>query len=218
MKSRLVPSLYLVAVAALAGVPHDAAAQLASRPAAEWGKTLDAPERLASLKVDEVVARLRLKPGDVVADLGAGTGPFEVALARAVSPKGKVYAVDIDNGFFPLIEQRAKQAGVSNVQTVLGAFTDPRLPARDVDVAFFHDVLHHIEDRAAYLKSVAGYLKPTARIVVIDYEPAQSPHRTQPELQVGPEQTAAWLAQIGYHPVERVEVFTDKWFVVYGRH
>jgi cyclopropane fatty-acyl-phospholipid synthase-like methyltransferase len=193
-------------------------AQLATRPAAEWVKTLEAPERLASLKVDEVVARLGLKPGDVVADLGAGTGPFEVALARAVTPKGKVYAVDVDRGFFDYISQKAQAAGVSNVQTVLGEFTDPKLPSRDVDVAFFHDVLHHIQDRAGYMKSLMPYLKPSARIVVIDYLPAKSPHAAQPELVVSPEQTAAWLAGLGFHPTTQVDLFTDKWYVVYSRH
>ena len=58
---------------------------------------------------------------------------------------------------------------MTNIVPVLGKFTDPALPARDVDVAFFHDVLHHVENRAAYLKSVAGYLKPGGRIVVIEF-------------------------------------------------
>jgi len=216
MRSLALRFVFVVAASAFSIAP--AAAQLAGRPAAEWVKTLEAPERLASLKVDEVVARLGLKPGDVVADLGAGTGPFEVALAKAVTPKGKVYAVDADRGFFDYIAQKAKAAGVSNVQTVLGEFTDPKLPSRDVDVAFFHDVLHHIQDRPGYMKSLAAYLKPTARIVVVDYLPAKSPHATQPELQVSPEQTAAWLAALGYHPTQQVDLFTDKWYVVYSRH
>jgi len=100
---------------------------------------------------------------------------------------------------------------------VLGEFTDPRLPAADVDVALFHDVLHHIENRPAYLKSLAKYLKPTARIAVVEYIPAQSPHRDQPELTVSKDQTSAWLAQAGFKPVEEIQLFTDKWFVVYRR-
>ena len=192
-------------------------AQLASRPAEEWTKTLESPERLASLRIDEVVAAMKLRPGDVVADLGAGSGPFVVPFARAVAAKGKVYAVDIDTGFFPLIANKTKQAGVANVQTVLGEFTDPKLPAADVDVAFFHDVLHHVENRPAYLKSLAKYLKPAARIVVIDYHAAQSPHAEQPALVVTKEQASAWLAQAGFKPVDDVKLFSDKWFVVYSR-
>ena len=194
-----------------------AAAQLASRPAEEWVKVLESAERLASLRIDDVVAALKLRPGDVVADLGAGTGPFIVPFARAVTPKGKVYAVDIDKGFFPLIATKTKEAGVANVQPVLGEFTDPKLPAADIDVAFFHDVLHHIENRAAYLGNLVKYLKPTARVVVIDYNPAQSPHADQPALQVSREQASAWLAQAGFKPVDDVTLFADKWFVVYAR-
>lgn len=207
-----------IAAAALAlALPEGAAAQLASRPAEEWVKTLEAAERLSALRINEVVAAMKLRPGEVVADLGAGSGPFVVPFARAVSAKGKVYAVDIDKGFFPLIQTKTKEAGVSNVQTVLGEFTDPKLPAADVDVAFIHDVLHHVENRPAYLKSLTKYLRPMGRIVVIDYHAAQSPHRDQPELQVTREQASAWLAQSGFKPIEDVALFADKWFVVYRR-
>jgi ubiquinone/menaquinone biosynthesis C-methylase UbiE len=194
-----------------------AAAQLASRPAEEWVKVLDSPERLKGLKIHEVAASLELSEGDVVADLGAGTGPFVVPFAAHVKDKGKVYAVDIDRGFFPHIERRAKEAGVTNVQTVLGEPTDPKLPAADVDMAFFHDVLHHVENRAAYLKNLVKYLKPDARIAVIEYNPAQSPHRDEPALQVSKTQTSAWLAEAGFKPLYEIPLFTDKWFVIYRR-
>jgi SAM-dependent methyltransferase len=205
-----------IAVTIVVAVDRRATAQLASRPADEWVKVLDAPERLAGLRVDEVVARLKLKPGDVVADLGAGTGPFVVPFAQAVAP-GKVYAVEIDRGFFPYIQGKAQAAAVANVQTVLGEFTDPKLPAPDVDVAFLHDVLHHVENRAAYVKHLSTYLEPTARIAVIDYHPAQSPHRDQPALQVSKEQAESLLAAVGFKPVEDVPLFADKWFVIFGR-
>jgi ubiquinone/menaquinone biosynthesis C-methylase UbiE len=191
-------------------------AQLASRPAAEWTKTLESPERIASLRVGDVIARLNLKPSDVVADLGAGTGLFAVPLAKAVS-SGRVYAVELDEGFLTQIRGKAKTENVTNVVPVLGKFTDPALPARDVDVAFFHDVLHHVEHRSAYLKSVAGYVKPGGRIVVIEFNPGDSPHKAEPQLVVSREQTAAWMADVGFVPAEDVQLFADKWFVVYRR-
>lgn len=207
----------LLGAAAWVALSSSLVAQLSSRPAEEWVKVLDAPERLAALRVDEVVASLKLRPGDVVADLGAGSGPFVAAFARAVSAKGKVYAVDIDSGFFPFILAKAKAAGVGNVQTVLGEPTDPKLPAADIDVAFFHDVLHHVDDRAAYLKSLVRYLEPGARVAIIDYHAAQSPHRDQPQLQVTKEQASAWLAAANFKPIQDVPLFADKWFVIYGR-
>jgi SAM-dependent methyltransferase len=117
----------------------------------------------------------------------------------------------------PHIEATARAAGITNVRTVLGEFTDPKLPAADVDLAFLHDVLHHIEDRPGYLKAVVKYLKPGARIAIIDYNPAQSPHSTDPALQVSREQATAWLSPLGFSPVKAVALAPDKWFVIYGR-
>lgn len=205
------------ATAITIGAGGTVAAQLGSRPVEDWIKVLDAEERVAGLKTAEVVRSLALQPGDVVADLGAGAGPFVVPFANAVTSKGKVYAVEIDRNFFPYIEKRAKAAGVANVRTVAGEFTDPKLPAADVDLAFLHDVLHHIENRAAYLKTVAKYLEPGGRIAVIDYQPAQSPHRDQPALVVSKEQATAWMAEAGFKPVDDIPLFTDKWFVVFAR-
>jgi ubiquinone/menaquinone biosynthesis C-methylase UbiE len=204
------------AIVVVCALPRGADAQLASRPAAEWTKTLESPERIASLKIDEVIARLNLKPSDVVADLGAGTGLFAIPLAKAVSA-GRIYAVELDEGFLAQIRGKAKTGNVTNVVPVLGKFTDPALPGRDVDVAFFHDVLHHVENRSAYLKSVAGYVKPGGRIVVIEFNPADSPHKAEPHLVVSREQTAAWMADVGFVPSDDVQLFADKWFVVYRR-
>ena len=206
-----------VARATLVGLSTTAAwAQLAGRPADDWVKTLEQPARVAGLKVDEVVARLRLRPTDVVADLGAGPGLFEVALAKAV-PQGRVYALELDEAFFPHIQAKVKAAGLTNVRTVRGQFTDPSLPAKDVDVAFFHDVLHHIDDRAAYLKSLATYLKPGARIVVVEYNAADSPHRDMPTLVVSKEQGAQLMSGIGFAQSEDHALFTDKWFIAYTK-
>jgi len=196
---------------------HVAAAQLAARPAEDWTKTLESHDRVANLKMDEIVAKLGLKPGDTVADIGAGSGLFEVPLAKAVSPGGKVYAVDIDAGFFPQINRKADEAHATNVQTVLGKYTDPNLPAKNIDLVFFHDVLHHIQDRAGYLKAVTGYLKPSGRVVVIDYEQGQGPHKATPELEVSREQLGAWAKAAGLKPSEDVKMFSDRYFLVYSK-
>ena len=205
--------IYVLAAAVLApGV----GAQRASRPADDWTATLEAPERVAGLKIPEVVAAMKVRPGDVVVDLGAGSGLFVAPLSSATGPKGKVLAVEIDRNFFPHIQQKAKAAGVTNVQTIAGEPTDPKLP-EPVDVALLHDVLHHIENPAAYIKSLVKYLKPTARIVVVDYLVKQGPHSADPSLQVGKEEAAKLLATIGFKPVNDVAMFPDKYFVIYAR-
>jgi ubiquinone/menaquinone biosynthesis C-methylase UbiE len=212
---RRVTALLALAFLALTSAPL--AAQLASRPAEEWSKTLDGATRVAALKIDEVVGALRLKPGQTVADIGAGSGLLEVPLAKAVSPGGRVYAVEIDKDFFPTITKRATDAGLTNVQTVLGTFTDPKLPARTIDLALFHDVLHHVEKRAEYLKTLVGYLAPGGRIAVVDYEGGKGPHATQPELQVTREQLSDWMKAAGLIQVDDVKIFADKYVLVFAR-
>lgn len=207
---------FILMLAMLAAGAQLAVGQLASRPAEEWIKTLENPTRVAGLRVDDVIARLRLKPGDVVADLGAGSGIFAFPMAKAVAP-GRVYAVELDEGFLTHMRAKATAERVSNIVPVLGKFTDPALPARDVDVAFFHDVLHHVENRTAYLKSVTGYVKPGGRIVVIEFNAGDSPHKAEPQLIVSKEQTAAWMAEVGFVPSEDIQLFSDKYFVVYRR-
>lgn len=194
-----------------------ASAQLASRPAEEWSKTLEQPSRVEGLKIGEIVAKLELKPGQVVADLGAGTGLFSVPMAKAVAPVGRVYAVEIDEGYFPAILGKAKEGKLSNVKTVLGEFTDPKLPAQDVDVAFMHDVLHHIEDRAGYLKNAAHYLKRDGRFVVIDFKADQSPHKEQPNLVVSQAQVTDWMKAAGLSKVQEIALFPEKYFLIFSK-
>jgi len=209
--------MHACAVALVLVISSVANGQLASRPAEEWRKTLEQPTRVDGLKIDEIIVRLGLKPGQVVADLGAGTGLFSVPMAKAVAASGKVYAVEIDKGFLPIIDGKAKESKLSNVRTVLGEFSDPKLPASDVDVAFMHDVLHHVEDRVGYLKAAARYIKQNGRFAVIDYRAEQSPHRDQPNLIVSEEQVTGWMKAAGLNRVEKVDLFPDKYFLVFSR-
>jgi SAM-dependent methyltransferase len=193
-----------------------AAEQLASRSTAEWIKTLDDPERITGLKVGEVVARLKIAPGQSIADLGAGTGAFTVPMAKAVGPLGKVYAVEIDKGLVDHIARKAADQKTTNVQTLLGKPMDPEIPGQ-VDLLFMHDVLHHIADRPEYLARVVRYLKPGGRFAVIDLTPEASPHRGEPKLIVSKDQASAWMKEAGLVVQDDVKLFADKWFVVYGR-
>ena len=214
---RLLAPLGLVALSAqmvpLSGL------QLGGRPAEEWAITLESGRRLGSLEIDEVVSRMRLQPGDLVADVGAGTGVFSVSLARAVGPTGTVLAVEVDPGFLPMIDQKAMDGGVENVQTVLGEFTDPKLPRRDIDVAFFHDVLHHIEGRQAYLQRTASYLGPGSRVIVVDYHGDRpgAPHSGQPELLITLQQVREWMSVAGYDMTQEFDLFDEKFFVVFTK-
>ncbi len=211
--------LATLGIVMLIGAPQ-APAQLGSRETKEWIQNLDRPERIAGLKIEKVLPLLKLKPGDKVADIGAGTGAFSLPLAKTVAPSGKLYAVDIDSGLLDYIAQKAKKENVENIETVKGEFSDPKLPTRDMDLAFFHDVLHHIENRQAYLKALATYIKPTGRIALIEMnrEDPKTPHRNSPEMLLSKEEVKNWMAAAGFYPADEFDLFGNaKWFIIYTR-
>ncbi|HXT71456.1 MAG TPA: methyltransferase domain-containing protein [Vicinamibacterales bacterium] len=206
-----------VAIALALAASASLAAQLGGRPAEEWIKTLDGTTRVSSLKIDEVVAAMKLQPGQTVADIGAGSGLLSVPVAKTVGPKGRVYSVEIDAGFFPAIQKRAADNGLANIQTVLGTFTDPKLPVARIDLAFFHDVLHHIQDRGPYLKTLSKYLSRTGRIFVVDFEGGQGPHAQQADLQVSREQLTGWMTEAGFVQTADAKLFRDKYVLTFSR-
>lgn len=191
-----------------------ASAQLEQLPADQYIGRMERPGRVVNLKVDEVLEKLQLKPGDIVADIGSGAGAFTIAFAKAVAPNGIVYAVDIDQGMLDHVAQKAKEAGVTNIRPVLGEYTDPKLPVKNVDVAFYHRVLHMIEKRQAHLNSTAEYLKPDGRIVVIDRNRVDSPTSW---MWLNQSDVDTWMAALSFYPAEKFGVFDDRYFVVYQR-
>ncbi len=206
----------------LAGGVSESHAQLARRKAEDWVATLEGEHRIASQKIGEVLSVLAVRPGMIVADIGAGSGLFTRPLAKAVAPSGKVYAVDIEQGLLDYINERDKEENISNVQTVLGEFDDPKLPARDVDLAFINDVLHHIEHRATYLKALSMYIKPGGRVAIIEMDKSDpnTPHRDRPEMLLDHDEIVQWMSDAGFKLVEEhSDLFPGKkWFLVFARN
>jgi SAM-dependent methyltransferase len=196
----------------------------------EWIRRLDRPERIPGLKINDVVACLKLKPGDVVADIGAGTGAYTIPFAKAVAPSGKALAVDIWPELLEYIGGKARQENVSNLQTILARLDDPNLPKNQVDVAFFHDVFHNANDRQAYVNVLASYLKPSGRIAIIEqeFDDPIAKKWDRPEDRITRDQLEAWMANAGFHLTAEFDIFEgannpkgtdmpERWFVVYGR-
>jgi ubiquinone/menaquinone biosynthesis C-methylase UbiE len=117
-----------------------------------------------------VIESLQLRPGAVIADLGAGGGYFTFRLARAVGPAGKVYAVDIDREMVELVAAQAKKDAVSNVETILAKTDDPLLAQTGVDLIFTTNAYHHFDNRVTYFAKIRKYLRPGGRIAVIDFD------------------------------------------------
>src|SRR5262249_37180527 len=117
----------------------------------------------------EIVAACKLKPGMIVADVGAGTGLFTRLFAAAVAPKGKVYAVDIAPEFIRHIEKTCDEAGIKNVVGVVCSESSVKLPAQSVDLVFICDTYHHFEFPYKTMKSIYEALRPNGQLVVIDF-------------------------------------------------
>jgi arsenite methyltransferase len=130
---------------------------------------------------DRVVQVLSLRPGQRVADLGAGGGYFTFRLARAVGTGGRVYAVDTDPDMLWLVDDRVARERVGNVVTVAARPDGPELP-EPVDLVLLVNAFHHLPDPAAFLPRLAGQLSPAGRVAVIEARPKWSyfGHATDP--------------------------------------
>jgi ubiquinone/menaquinone biosynthesis C-methylase UbiE len=213
------PSLLVLAAITLATGGFVSARQIGARPAEEWIKQLERPQRAADLRVDDVIARLQLKAGDVVVDVGTGAGAFVPALARAVGPSGKVYAEDIEQGLVDYVAKKAQSERLVNVETVLGKANDPSLPAKNINLAFIHDVLHHVEDRKGFLKTLGSYVGPNGRMALIEIDPngPSTAHAEDPEILLHKAEVRKWMADAGFPSSQEIQLYPDKYFIVYTR-
>lgn len=118
---------------------------------------------------DVMVGALELRDGDLVVDLGSGGGYFTFRLARAVAPSGVVYAVDTDAGLLARIAARAAGDGVA-VRTIRAEEGAPNLP-EPVDLVFAAHSYHHLPDRVAYFRRLAGSLRPGGQVAITELRP-----------------------------------------------
>jgi ubiquinone/menaquinone biosynthesis C-methylase UbiE len=134
----------------------------------EGAPWLDRPERDREERPDLVLAALALRPGDIAADIGCGTGYFSWRLAAAVGPRGRVYGEEIQPEMLEQLAAQMKERKVSNVIGVLGTLDDPKLP-ESVDLALFVDVYHELSQPAEMMAALCRQLKPGGRIAFVEY-------------------------------------------------
>ena len=195
-----------------------------------WIQRLERPERIPGLRINDVIARLGLKPGNVIADIGSGVGAFTIPFAKAVAPTGKALAVDIWPGLLDHVKQKAIKENVTNLETNLATPNDPLIPKNSLDVAFFHNVFHNTNDRQAYLQALVTCLKPGGRVAIVEQE-FNDPIAIKwdvPEDRITKEQVNTWMTNVGFHLVGDFDIFQgennprgagmpERWFVVYAR-
>ena len=179
---------------------------------------LEREEREREERTDLLVAALQLKPGMVVADIGAGTGYLARRMAPAVTPGGTVLAVDVQPEMVALLQNTVKQTGLTQIQPLLGAEDDVRLPASSVDLAIMVDVYHELAFPYEVLGSIVRALKPGGQLVFVEYRaedpqvPIKALHKMS-ELQIKREAAAhalVWDRTVGTLPWQHLVVFRKR--------
>ena len=142
-------------------------AQVMGHQGAAW---LERPEREQEERTDLLVTALALKPGEIVADIGAGSGYFSWRMAQKVGERGRVYAVEIQQEMIDILTVNMKKRGVGAiVQPVLGTVQDPKLPADSVDTIILVDVYHEFDFPFEMTRAMIQALKPGGRLVLVEY-------------------------------------------------
>ena len=136
---------------------------------------LEAPDRAAWQKPDQIMDALHVAEGSKVADIGAGAGWFTIRLARRVGPNGIVYAQDVERLMIEAITRRVSREGLQNVQTRLGSGSDPKMAPASLDAALVVDSYQEVEinDRVALLRNLAKALKPNGLIGIVNWKPGR---------------------------------------------
>lgn len=183
----------------------------------KWVEVFEDPARAEWQKPDDVVQNLNLKTGDVVADIGAGTGYFTRLFAAAVGPQGKAVGLDIESSMVEHMKEDARKRNLANYEAQVVKPDDPGLEPQSVDVVFICNTFHHINDRAEYLNKLSRALKANGRIVIVDFYkkplpvgPRMPEHKLS-ETEVKKEFTAA-----GFHLTRSLDFLPYQYFLEFA--
>jgi FkbM family methyltransferase len=141
-------------------------AQVMGHQAAEW---LERPEREKEEQPTKLIEALKIKPGEVIADIGAGSGYYAFRLSKLVGAKGKILAVDIQPEMLDIIRKRMKEQNVTNVEPIQGTVSDPKLKANSVDTILMVDVYHEFDHPYEMTLAMTKALKPGGRMVFVEF-------------------------------------------------
>ena len=188
--------------------------QLHNDPKA-YMNALEDPKRDEYQKPHEVLSALKIKSGEVIADIGAGTGYFTFRLAHFVGDKGKVYAVDVSPDMIRHINRRIRDTKSANVVAILAEPDDPLLPDRSVNRIFICDVWHHIENQAKYLSLMKKMLKPGGEVVMIDFHKKELPFGPPLQMKVAREDLIRQMESSGFRLSKEHTFLQYQYFLVF---
>lgn len=177
-------------------------AQVMGHMGAAW---LDRPEREQEERPSLLIRNLGLAPGDVVADIGAGTGYFSLRIAPLV-PKGRVLAVDIQPEMLDMIRGKQRETGIGNVEPVLGAIDDPKLAPTSVDLVLMVDVYHEFSHPREMMLAIVAALKPGGRVALVEYRGEDAGVPIKPLHKMTQAQARKEMAAVGLQWIETRDV------------
>jgi ubiquinone/menaquinone biosynthesis C-methylase UbiE len=183
--------------------------------AADW---LERSEREKEERTALLIDSLKVRPGDLVADIGAGTGYHVRRIAPKIAPAGRVYAVDIQPEMLTLLTNSLAELKITNVVPVLGTISDPKLPANVIDLALMVDVYHEFSHPHEMMEAICRGLKPGGRVVFVEFRaedpnvPIKEVHKMS-EAQVKKEMTLhplEWVETLNVLPWQHIIIFKKK--------
>lgn len=181
---------------------------------ADW---LTRSTRIQEENPQKLMDALGIKPGQTICDLGCGNGYYTLELARLVGPTGKVFAVDIQPEMLRLLESRAGQNNLKNIQLILNTPTDPKLPANSVDLILVVDVYHELSYPEHMLKALRKSLKPDGRIVLVEFRGEDPTVPIKPLHKMTKKQVRKELEPNGFKLVEEFDELPWQHVMFFGR-
>jgi SAM-dependent methyltransferase len=178
---------------------------------ADW---LDRGERETEENPDGALDVIAIKPGMVVADVGAGTGYMTLRMAKRVGPSGKVYAEDVQPDMLRRLRQNAAAAKLDNIQTVLGAEADPKLPPNTLDLILLVDVYHEFSQPQRMLRKMRESLKPDGRLVLLEYRKEDPSIPIRPEHKMSVQEVKLELEAEGFHLDQVLETLPRQHIII----
>jgi ubiquinone/menaquinone biosynthesis C-methylase UbiE len=177
---------------------------------------LERPTRELEEQPRKAIEMMELKPSDVVADIGAGTGYFSFRIAPKI-PQGKVLAVDIQQEMLDEMNKTAKAKGITYVEPVLGTIEDPKLPEGQVDMAFMVDAYHEFDHPREMMENIIKGLKPGGRVILIEYRAEDPRVEIKPHHKMTEEQAKKEMAAIGLKHVKTLEDLPQQHFMIFEK-
>jgi len=185
----------------------------------QWVNTFERRGREVYDKRHAIVDASGIRPGMVVADIGAGTGLFTRLFADRVGPQGRVYAVDISPTFIENIVRSCRDQGFTNVEGVVNSHRAVSLPPDSIELAFLVDTYHHFEYPPSMLSSIRKSLRAGGTLIVIDFrrDPQHSSNWVMGHVRAGKDVVIDEITKAGFHLIDDKALLRTNYYLVFRR-